>query len=66
LFTWWSLPPFKSNSLQLPLDLCILSLSDSSFKMSLEKQHILGEEGKRREGKRSLRHHGCRRLFETL
>lgn len=47
LFTWWSLPPFKSNSLQLPLDLCILCISDSSFKMSVEKQHILGEEGKR-------------------
>jgi hypothetical protein len=34
--------------------------------MSVEKQHILSEEGKGREGKRSLRHHGCCRLFETL
>jgi hypothetical protein len=56
LFTWWSLDP---------LDLCILCISDSSFKMSVEKRHILGEEGKGREGKRSLRHHGCCRLFET-
>jgi hypothetical protein len=42
LFTWWSLDP---------LDLCILCISDSSFKMSVEKRHILGEEGKGREAK---------------